>query len=86
VVVLEPRPAAINSLEIVDYSYPEVKLVADVSSGTYIRTLVEDIGKSLGTGAYTTSLRRTVVGSFKLSDGLNIKDLSVENLDESLTI
>ncbi|MGC1177304.1 MAG: tRNA pseudouridine(55) synthase TruB, partial [Candidatus Saccharimonadales bacterium] len=49
-VIIEPRTVTINRLEVVDYTYPEVKLVADVSSGTYIRTLAEDIGKVLGTG------------------------------------
>ena len=67
-VVIEPRKVTINSLEVVDYTYPEVKLVADVSSGTYIRTLVEDIAKALGTGAYTTALRRTRIGDFALQD------------------
>lgn len=61
-VKIEPRQVTVNRLELAGYDYPEVKLVADVSSGTYIRSLVEDIGQTLGTGAYTTSLRRTEVG------------------------
>ncbi|HVI60949.1 MAG TPA: tRNA pseudouridine(55) synthase TruB, partial [Candidatus Saccharimonadales bacterium] len=65
-VIIEPRQVTINRLELVDYSYPEVKLVVDVSSGTYIRSLVEDIGQALGTGAYTTALRRTIVGDFSI--------------------
>lgn len=73
-VVLEPRPATIHRLEIVDYGYPEARLITEVSSGTYIRTLVEDIGKALGTGAYTTALRRTAVGHFSLADAGTIKD------------
>ncbi len=67
-VKLEPRKVTINSLKLVDYHYPEAKLVAEVSSGTYIRSLVEDIGKSLQTGAYTTELRRIRAGNFHLSD------------------
>lgn len=66
-VKIEPRKVTINRLELVDYSYPEVKLVADVSSGTYIRSLVEDIGKTLATGAYTTALKRTEVGKYDLA-------------------
>ena len=54
-VEIEPRQVTINRLELVDYAYPEAKLVTDVSSGTYIRSLVEDIGKASDTGAYTTS-------------------------------
>lgn len=75
-VVIEPRKVTINSLEVVDYTYPEVKLVADVSSGTYIRTLVEDIAKALDTGAYTTALRRTRVGDFAFSDAYRVEQLA----------
>jgi tRNA pseudouridine55 synthase len=46
-VVIEPRKVTIHSLEILDYTYPEVKLRAAVSSGTYIRTLVSDLGATL---------------------------------------
>lgn len=67
-VTLEPRQVTINRLELVDYTYPEIKLVADVSSGTYIRSLVEDLGKDLGTGAYTSALRRTKVGKFNITE------------------
>lgn len=66
-VKIEPRTVTINSLELVSYNYPEAKFTADVSSGTYIRTLVEDIAKSLNTAAYTTDLRRTRVGDFDIS-------------------
>jgi tRNA pseudouridine55 synthase len=69
-VKIEPRKVTINRLELVDYSYPEAKLLADVSSGTYIRTLVEDLGRTLGTGAYTTALRRTRVGKFIVEDSI----------------
>jgi tRNA pseudouridine55 synthase len=69
-VKIEPLKATVNSLGLIDYSYPEAKLVAGVSSGTYIRTLVEDIGQFLGTGAYTTALRRTQVGKFIVEDSI----------------
>ena len=72
-VVLEPRPVTIRRLEIVDYTYPEARLVAEVSSGTYIRTLVTDIGEALGTGAYTTALRRTTVGSYGIGQATEVK-------------
>ena len=66
-VKLEPRKVTINRLEVISYKYPEVKLITDVSSGTYIRSLVEDIGKFLGSGAYATSLQRTKIGNFSLN-------------------
>lgn len=74
-VVIEPRTVTIHSLEVVDYTYPEVKLVTDVSSGTYIRTLVEDIATSVGSGAYTIALRRTRVADFVIDDAQQMTEL-----------
>lgn len=79
-VVLEPRKVRINRLELVDYSYPDVKLVADVSSGTYIRTLVEDLGHHIGTSAYTTELRRVSTGDHSLNDACTIRNLHLYNI------
>lgn len=82
-VIMEPRIVTINSLEIINYTYPEVKLVADVSSGTYIRTLVADIGQVLGAGAYTTALRRTKVGGFSLVDAVEVKTLTAQLIEQN---
>ncbi|MDO5475427.1 MAG: tRNA pseudouridine(55) synthase TruB, partial [Candidatus Saccharibacteria bacterium] len=46
------REVTIYSIEVLEYNYPMLKIRCEVSSGTYIRTLAEDIGKKLGTGAY----------------------------------
>lgn len=83
-VKIEPRQVTINRLELVDYNYPEVKLVVDVSSGTYIRSLVEDIGKNLATGAYTSALRRTKVGQFSLEQAITAKTLNPQSLQSQL--
>jgi tRNA pseudouridine55 synthase len=68
------RTVKISRLELVDYSYPEAKIVCDVSSGTYIRTLVEDIGRELETGAYTTQLRRTKVGKWTIDEAVSLDE------------
>jgi tRNA pseudouridine55 synthase len=83
-VIIEPRQVTINRLEIISYDYPEVQLVADVSSGTYIRTLVEDIGESLATVAYTMALRRTQVGPLSLKEAAVVKELEAPNLENLL--
>jgi len=83
-VAIEPRPVTIHSVELVDYVYPEAKLIAHVSSGTYIRTLVEDLGEVLSTGAYTTALRRTTVGAYKIEDASSKDQLSADNLESLL--
>lgn len=62
------RLVTIHSLEYISYEYPLLKIRANVSSGTYIRTLAEDIGKLVGTGAYCTSLRRLSIGDWSVGD------------------
>ncbi|MFO0971000.1 MAG: tRNA pseudouridine(55) synthase TruB [Candidatus Saccharimonadales bacterium] len=62
------RKVTISRLQLVSYEYPYLKCICDVSSGTYIRSLVEDIGKTLKTGAYCTELRRTRIGNHQIED------------------
>ncbi len=79
-VVIEPRKIHINSMELTDYSYPEVKFTTSVGSGTYIRSLVEDIGKKLQTGAYMPNLRRTTVDGFSIEDAVSVKHENLGSL------
>lgn len=83
-VVIEPRTVSINSLQINDYNYPEVKFTVDVSSGTYIRTLVEDIGKILNTGAYTVELRRIRVGKYLIDEAIGTDKLDADMIAKNL--
>lgn len=62
------RKVTIYEIEILEYNYPVLKIRAKVSSGTYIRTLAEDIGAKLGVGAYLTALRRTKIADFNVKD------------------
>jgi tRNA pseudouridine55 synthase len=78
--VLEARPIHIDAISLVTYAYPEVRFTTDVSSGTYIRSLVEDIGNELQTGAYMSALRRTRIGSFTIADAGNVASLTAEDL------
>ena len=71
-VEIPSRKVRIDRLELVSYTYPYLKCVCDVSSGTYIRTLVEDIGETLGTGAYCSQLRRTRIGDKSIDNAMNI--------------
>jgi tRNA pseudouridine55 synthase len=83
-VKLEPRKVTINRLELVDYTYPDAKLVADVSSGTYIRSLVQDIGSLLGAGAYAKELCRTKVGKYNMEQSTKVQGLSVSDIIEKI--
>lgn len=66
VVEMPERTVTVYSLALLEYTYPSLRVRAHVSSGTYIRTLAEDIGTALGTGAYCSALRRTKVGEWSV--------------------
>lgn len=74
-VELKPRQITIYDIKIENYNWPELKITVHCSSGTYIRTLAEDIGKMLKVGAYLTSLRRTKIGKYSLSKAKKINDI-----------
>lgn len=85
-VALEPRPVTIYEISHVKYEWPRLRFTVHVSSGTYIRSLVADIGAELGVGACMSGLRRTKVGSFELQDAhespeaiSSIADLNIKN-------
>lgn len=79
-VKLEPRQVKVHTLQVADYKYPSLKIVAEVSSGTYIRSLAEDIGEKLGTGAYLSALRRTSIGEFDIIDSLRLDEIDSTKL------
>ena len=69
------RKVTIYSLELLEYAYPEIKIRTHVSSGTYIRTLAEDIGGVLETGAYCTQLRRIKIAEHTLKEAKDLEEL-----------
>ncbi|HMS92203.1 MAG TPA: tRNA pseudouridine(55) synthase TruB [Candidatus Saccharibacteria bacterium] len=69
---IQPRKVTIDSLKLLYYNYPLVTLEADVSSGTYIRSLAEDIGKDLQTGGYCTKIVRTRIGEYCLKNAITL--------------
>lgn len=78
-VSMPTRQIEIYAIEILSYNYPELVIRTHVSSGTYIRTLGEDIGKALGVGAYLTALRRTQVGDYQIEIAAKLSDFMGEN-------
>lgn len=73
-VIIPSRQVVVSELEIYNYNYPVVSARCSVSSGTYIRTLAEDIGESLGVGAYCKALRRTRIGEFRIESAKSVED------------
>jgi tRNA pseudouridine55 synthase len=78
-VEIPTRQVTIHSQELLDYSYPEVKIRTHVSSGTYIRSLAVDIGETLGTGAYCNQLRRTRIADWRVQDAKTLQDFGITN-------
>ena len=70
------RPVTIHEINFLDLDDAVVSLEVFSSKGTYIRTLVEDIGKSLGCGAHVVELRRTGFAHFDLSESKTYEQLS----------
>ncbi len=67
-VQLEPRPVTIYAFDVVKIEGPVVHFRVVCSTGTYIRSLANDFGAALGVGAYMSSLRRTRIGQFQVTD------------------
>ena len=70
-----PRRITIHALDLIEYALPEVSFSVQCSSGTYIRTLAQDIGAALGCGAYLTALTRTASGGFSLANACTLEML-----------
>jgi tRNA pseudouridine55 synthase len=83
-VVLEPRKVTIHGIEDVKYIYPKLNFTTEVSSGTYIRSLAEDIGEKLGTGAYLSALRRTKIENFDIKDSKTLTGIEIDKLIKTM--
>lgn len=68
VVEMPTRQVTVYRLELLDYTYPEIHIRIHVSSGTYIRTIAQDIGDVLEVGAYCSELRRTKIAEWSVAD------------------
>jgi tRNA pseudouridine55 synthase len=74
----EARPVIIDSIEILDFSpcdYPEVEFRVECSTGTYVRSLADDIARALGGRAHLTALRRIGIGALDVADAFELDDL-----------
>jgi len=72
---LEPRKIQVYSLDVLEWAPPEVVIDVYCSSGTYVRSLANDLGKELGCGAHLIGLRRTKSGRFTLRDAVPLRRL-----------
>lgn len=72
---LSPRKIHVYSLEVLEWAPPEVVIDVYCSSGTYVRSLANDLGNRLGCGAHLVGLRRTKSGRFTLRDAVPLRRL-----------
>jgi len=75
-VKLEPRKLTIHEFEIVKIEMPVIHFRVVCSTGTYIRSLANDFGAELGCGGYLSSLCRTRIGEFLLTDAMTIEEFA----------
>ncbi|MFM9968924.1 MAG: tRNA pseudouridine(55) synthase TruB [Burkholderiales bacterium] len=84
-VVRQPRSVTIYSIELIASALPLIQIRVRCSKGTYIRVLAEDIGASLGCGAYLANLRRVEIGPFKIEEAVSDEVLASQ-VEHSKTI
>lgn len=83
---IKARTVTIYGYQHLEYQYPSLSFQVTVSSGTYIRSLVQDIGESLKTGAYTSQLRRLSIDRYQVSDAVLATKLSPEIIQQHLQV
>ena len=74
--VLDPVPIAVHRVSVEAVELPLVRFSVTVSTGTYVRGLARDVGRTLGCGAHLTSLRRTEIGPFLVGAARPPEDLA----------
>jgi len=76
---IKPVRIKINNIKLINYSYPIIKIEVDCGSGTYIRSLANDIGGKLKTGAYLKNLRRIKIGDYNIKKSNLLNKLNENN-------
>ncbi len=80
------RKVHISKFEIQHIDLPQVTFLLRCSKGTYIRSLADDFGKALDTGAHLTSLCRTKIGKFALEDAYTMESVYDENSPKNISL
>jgi len=77
---IRPRKVHLYSLKIISYKKPELVITIRCSSGFYVRSLARDLGRSLNSYAYLSSLKLTKVGEFSIEESKFIKDIDIKDI------
>ena len=85
VVELQPRTVHVYGIDLLDFTWPFLKLRIDCGRGTYIRAIARDLGEALDVGGHLTQLRRTRVGEFTIDRALTLEQLQADGVETHLT-
>jgi tRNA pseudouridine55 synthase len=77
-VKVEPRPVTIYKFTITRFAFPAIDFCVECSTGTYIRSLANDLGAALGVGGYLSALRRTKIGDFNAEHAMSPQQFESE--------
>jgi tRNA pseudouridine55 synthase len=77
-IIIQDREINISEFSLLEFNPPEVKFRVACSKGTYVRSLVNEVGQKLACGAYLKSLIRTRIGRFSLNDAFTIDELTIQ--------
>jgi tRNA pseudouridine55 synthase len=77
---LPARPITISRIDLTKFDLPEFEIDMECGSGTYVRSVIHDLGEAMGTAATMSALVRTMQGAFKVEDCITVEEL--EDLDK----
>lgn len=83
-VELKPKEIFVSQFEVYEYEYPTIKCKIKCSTGTYVRTLIHDLGMMLGIYATAKNLRRLSIGSFNVNEAVKSTDINMLNVQNIL--
>jgi tRNA pseudouridine55 synthase len=79
-VVAPKKKVNIFKIDILEFAYPKAKILVSCSAGTYIRSLANDLGQELKTGAILSDLRRTAIGDLSVAKAVKVDGLDKDRL------
>lgn len=75
----QPQKVKIYKIEILDYKWPYLEIKVFCSSGTYLRSLANDIGEKLSCGGYLEELTRIKIGDFSIENAIKLEKINSKN-------
>lgn len=85
-VELKPTKIEISKITLINYNFPQAQIEVECSTGTYIRSLIHDLGQKIKYGAIMTDLQRTAIGPYQINQSVLLTDLTFDNWGNYLII